>query len=179
MAKIAIVYYSMYGHIATMAEEIKAGIEAEGAVCDIYRIPETLSDEILTKMYAPPKNENHPIISNPETLTEYDGIMFGVPGRYGIMAAQVKVRFLCFLVCCQSGALPTCCYVDKILIHHMSYDTDFHGRHGWDMAKGCLARQTGGMFLFHQFTRWGTRNDWIEYGDIFYPPRHVIRPIGL
>jgi NAD(P)H dehydrogenase (quinone) len=92
MAKIAIVYYSMYGHIATMAEEIKAGIEAEGAVCDIYRIPETLSDEILTKMYAPPKNENHPIISTPETLTEYDGIMFGVPGRYGIMAAQVKVR---------------------------------------------------------------------------------------
>lgn len=90
MAKIAIIYYSMYGHVATMAEEIKAGIESEGATCDIFRIPETLPEDVLAKMYAPPKNETHPLITT-DKMTEYDGFMFGVPGRYGIMAAQVKV----------------------------------------------------------------------------------------
>jgi NAD(P)H dehydrogenase (quinone) len=90
MAKIAIIYYSLYGHVATMAEEIKAGIESEGtASCDIFQVAETLSDEILTKMHAPPKKD-HPIIT-PDKMTEYDGFMFGVSGRYGIMSAQIKV----------------------------------------------------------------------------------------
>jgi NAD(P)H dehydrogenase (quinone) len=92
MAKIAIIYYSTYGHVATMAEEIKAGIEADGATCDVYRVAETLPDEVLAKMYAPPKNEGHPVITTPDRMTAYDGFMFGVSGRYGIMPAQLKVR---------------------------------------------------------------------------------------
>ena len=51
MTKIAIIYYSMYGHIATMAEAVKKGVEAGGATCDIYQVAETLPAEVLEKMY--------------------------------------------------------------------------------------------------------------------------------
>ena len=35
--KIAIVYYSMYGHIAKMAAAEKEGIESAGGTADLYR----------------------------------------------------------------------------------------------------------------------------------------------
>lgn len=94
MTKIAIVYYSLYGHVATMAESVKKGIEASGeATCDIYQVAETLPDEVLSKMYAPPKKD-HPVISDPDTLAGYDGVMFGVSGRYGQVSSQIKVRHI-------------------------------------------------------------------------------------
>jgi NAD(P)H dehydrogenase (quinone) len=91
MTKIAIIYYSMYGHIATMAEAVKKGVEAGGASVDIFQVAETLSEEILGKMGAPPKKD-HPIIT-PDQLVDYDGIIFGVSGRYGMVSAQLKVRW--------------------------------------------------------------------------------------
>jgi len=50
MTKIAIIYYSMYGHVATMAEAVAKGVEAGGATCDIYQVAETLPKEVLEKM---------------------------------------------------------------------------------------------------------------------------------
>ena len=91
MTKIAIVYYSMYGHVATMAEAVAKGMKDAGADVDIYQVPETLPEEVLTKMSAPPKNADHPVIEDPAKLTEYDGIMFGISGRYGSYSAQIKV----------------------------------------------------------------------------------------
>lgn len=35
--KIAIVFYSMYGHIKTLAEAEKKGIEAAGGTVDLYQ----------------------------------------------------------------------------------------------------------------------------------------------
>jgi NAD(P)H dehydrogenase (quinone) len=90
MTKIAIVHYSMYGHVATMSESIKKGVLAAGAECDIFQVPETLSDEVLGKMHAPPKGD-YPIITA-EQLPEYDGILFGIAGRYGSAPAQMRVR---------------------------------------------------------------------------------------
>ncbi|KAG6614573.1 NAD(P)H:quinone oxidoreductase, type IV [Phytophthora cinnamomi] len=79
-ANIAIVYYSTYGHTATLAESIKEGIESvPGVTATIYQIAETLSDEILTKTHAPPKRD-YPV-ATPETLKEADGILFGFPTR--------------------------------------------------------------------------------------------------
>lgn len=89
MTKIAIIYYSLYGHIAGSAESIKEGIEAGGATCDIYPVAETLSDEIIGKMGAPPTKE-YPVMTA-EKMPEYDGFMFGLSGRYGGIPAQVKV----------------------------------------------------------------------------------------
>ncbi|CUM64258.1 uncharacterized protein PRCAT00001855001 [Priceomyces carsonii] len=86
--KVAIIIYSMYHHVATMAENVKKGVEEAGGEAVIYQVPETLSDEVLQKMHAPPKPD-YPIAS-PETLVEYDAFLFGIPTRYGNFPAQFK-----------------------------------------------------------------------------------------
>lgn len=37
MTKIFIVYYSMYGHVKTMAEEIRKGVDSTGAEGILYQ----------------------------------------------------------------------------------------------------------------------------------------------
>ncbi|KAK9479890.1 flavoprotein-like protein [Lipomyces japonicus] len=86
--KVAIIIYSLYGHIAAVAEAEKAGIEQAGGSATIYQIPETLSQDVLEKLYAPPK-PSYPI-ATPETLTEYDAFLFGVPTRFGNFPGQWK-----------------------------------------------------------------------------------------
>ncbi|KAK1757841.1 flavoprotein-like protein [Echria macrotheca] len=88
--KIAIVFYSMYGHIRQLAEAEKAGIEKAGGTADLYQIPETLSQEVLTKMYAPPKPTDIPVLEDPATLESYDGFLIGIPTRYGNFPGQWK-----------------------------------------------------------------------------------------
>jgi len=86
--KIAIVIYSMYGHIVKLAESVKSGVEAAGGSATIFQIPETLSQETLTAMYAPAKPD-FPIISA-DKLPEFDAFIFGIPTRYGNFPAQWK-----------------------------------------------------------------------------------------
>ncbi|CAI4214539.1 unnamed protein product [Parascedosporium putredinis] len=81
--KIAIVYYSMYGHIKQLAEAEKRGIEKAGGTADLYQIPETLSDEVLGKMHAAPKATDVPVLNDPNTLAGYDAFLLGIPTRYG------------------------------------------------------------------------------------------------
>ncbi|KZV94877.1 flavo protein WrbA [Exidia glandulosa HHB12029] len=86
--KVAIVIYSMYGHVAKVAEAVKSGVEAAGGKADIYQVPETLSEDILAKMHAPPKGA-YPVIS-PAELPSFDAFLFGVPTRYGNFPGQWK-----------------------------------------------------------------------------------------
>ncbi|KAF9502039.1 NADH-quinone oxidoreductase [Pleurotus eryngii] len=86
--RVAIIVYSMYGHVAKLAESVKGGLEKAGGAAAIYQVPETLSDEILTKMHAPAKPD-YPIIT-PAKLTEFDAFIFGIPTRYGNFPAQWK-----------------------------------------------------------------------------------------
>ncbi|KAJ6443087.1 quinone oxidoreductase [Purpureocillium lavendulum] len=88
--KIAIVYYSMYGHIRQLAEAEKKGIEKAGGKADLYQIPETLTDDVLAKMHAPAKPTDVPVLSDPATLAEYDAFLLGIPTRYGNFPAQWK-----------------------------------------------------------------------------------------
>ncbi|KAJ4327938.1 flavodoxin-like fold protein [Fusarium piperis] len=88
--KIAIVYYSMYGHIKQLAEAEKAGIEKAGGSADLYQIPETLPEEVLAKMHAPPKAADVPVLDDPSKLEEYDAFLLGIPTRYGNFPAQWK-----------------------------------------------------------------------------------------
>ncbi|KAI9027959.1 1,4-benzoquinone reductase [Hyaloraphidium curvatum] len=74
--KCAIVIYSLYGHIAKMAEAVKAGVESVGGT------------DILQKMGAPPKVD-YPILA-PNDLAEFDAFIFGIPTRYGNFPAQFK-----------------------------------------------------------------------------------------
>ncbi|GJE86401.1 1,4-benzoquinone reductase [Phanerochaete sordida] len=86
--KVAIIIYSMYGHIAKLAEAEKAGIEKAGGSATIYQIAETLPEEVLAKMHAPPKPA-YPVIQVDE-LTQFDGFVFGIPTRYGNFPGQWK-----------------------------------------------------------------------------------------
>lgn len=80
----------MYGHVAKLAEEIQKGANSvEGVEATLYQVPETLPQEVLTKMHAPPKNEAVPIV-DVHKLPEADGFFFGFPTRFGNMPAQFK-----------------------------------------------------------------------------------------
>ncbi|KAI0495019.1 hypothetical protein KFK09_025166 [Dendrobium nobile] len=91
--KIFIVFYSMYGHVESLARRMKKGVDGiDGIEGFLYRVPETLSQEVLGMMNAPPKDEDIPVITAGE-LTEADGVLFGFPTRFGSMAAQMKAFF--------------------------------------------------------------------------------------
>ncbi|WOL03115.1 putative NAD(P)H dehydrogenase (quinone) FQR1-like 2 [Canna indica] len=91
--KIFIVFYSTYGHVESLAKQMKDGVDGvEGVEGVLYRVQETLPSEVLEKMQAPPKDPAIPLISAAE-LTQADGILFGFPTRYGCMAAQMKAFF--------------------------------------------------------------------------------------
>jgi len=86
--KVAIIYYSTYGHIVKLAEAEKAGLKKAGIEADIYQVPETLPQDVLTKMHAPAKAE-YPVASA-GTLEQYDAFLFGIPTRFGNFPAQFK-----------------------------------------------------------------------------------------
>lgn len=89
-ANNGLLQYSMYGHIAKLAQAEKAGIEKAGGTVDLYQIPETLSQEVLTKMYAPGQSTDVPLLEDPATLEQYDAFLLGIPTRYGNFPAQWK-----------------------------------------------------------------------------------------
>lgn len=88
MAKVAIIIYTMYHHIATLAESVKTGVEAAGSTAEIFQIPETLPADVLEKMHAPQKPPYKE--ATLETLTSYDAFLFGIPTRFGNYPAQWK-----------------------------------------------------------------------------------------
>ncbi|KAH0663434.1 hypothetical protein KY284_028365 [Solanum tuberosum] len=91
--KVYVVYYSLYGHVETMAREIQRGVNSvKGVEATLWQVPETLPEKILEKMKAPKKPDDVPEIT-PEQLLEADGFIFGFPSRFGVMAAQFKAFF--------------------------------------------------------------------------------------
>jgi len=88
MVKIAIVYYSMYGHIRILAEAIKKGVEEAGHEAVLLQVPETLPDDVLAKMHAPAKSDD--AVVTVADLLAYDGIIFGLSGRFGQVPAQFR-----------------------------------------------------------------------------------------
>ena len=50
MARVLVLYYSMYGHIEAMAQAVAEGArQVPGAQVDIKRVPELVPDEVLRK----------------------------------------------------------------------------------------------------------------------------------
>lgn len=90
---IKIVYYSMYGHIHTMAQAMAEGVaQIEGARVDMRRVPETLSDDVLEKMGAKQAQEKMKQIQvcTVDELDEASAIIFGTPTRFGNMCGQMR-----------------------------------------------------------------------------------------
>ncbi|KAI6041999.1 putative 1,4 benzoquinone reductase [Pisolithus marmoratus] len=86
--RVAIVIYSLYGHIAKVAEAVKVGINNAGGSATIYQIQETLSQDVLKLAKAPPRPD-YPIFL-PDDLVNFDAFLFGVPTRYGNFPVQWK-----------------------------------------------------------------------------------------
>jgi len=102
--KVAIIYYSMYGHIAQLAQAEKAGIEEAGGKVDVFQIQESLNQEILGKMHAPAQDKAIPF-ATANAMKEYDAFLFGIPTRYGNYSAQWKIFIDSLGQLWQSGAL--------------------------------------------------------------------------
>lgn len=91
--KVLIVYYSMYGHIYKMAGAVAEGAkQVKGAEVKIYRVPETLSDDVLKQMGALDfqKKTAQVNVCTPDDLVSADAIIFGTPTRFGNMCGQMR-----------------------------------------------------------------------------------------
>jgi len=91
--KVLVVYYSMYGHVHQMAQAIAEGAkEVSGAQVEMRRVPETLPDEILSKLGAleAQKSFSGVPICSVEELPAADAVLFGTPTRFGNMCGQMR-----------------------------------------------------------------------------------------
>ncbi|KAL0898164.1 hypothetical protein Bca101_082125 [Brassica carinata] len=72
-----------------LAREIRTcAAFVDGVDAKIWQVPETLQEDVLSKMSALPKSDAHLI--TPDDLAEADGFVFGFPTRFGMISAQFK-----------------------------------------------------------------------------------------
>ncbi|KAL7751681.1 hypothetical protein RI367_002680 [Sorochytrium milnesiophthora] len=103
-AVIYVVIYSTYHHVYKLAQSIKEGVDASGvAEATIFRVAETLPQEVLTKMHAPPPPDV-PVITA-QDLPKADGILFGAPTRFGTFPTQMRALLDSCGQLWQTGAL--------------------------------------------------------------------------
>lgn len=83
MAKtVFVIIYSTWGHTKAMADKIVKGLESEGVNAKLFQVPETLPQDVLTKMHA--VKMDIPIIT-PQDLVNADGFLLGFSTRYGMV----------------------------------------------------------------------------------------------
>jgi NAD(P)H dehydrogenase (quinone) len=89
MAKTLVLYYSMHGHVETMAHQVAAGVRTvDGMEAVIKRVPEIMPERVARDLGA--KLNQEASIAKPEELSDYDAIIFGTPTRFGNMCAQMR-----------------------------------------------------------------------------------------
>jgi NAD(P)H dehydrogenase (quinone) len=89
MTKLLVLYYSMYGHIETMAGAIAEGARSvDGVEVTVKRVPELMSEESAKKHGV--KLDQGAAVASPKEIADYDAIIFGTPTRFGNMAAQMR-----------------------------------------------------------------------------------------
>jgi len=89
MAKILVLYYSMYGHVEALAQEVAAGaMGVAGSEVTIKRVPELMDAETAKKAGA--KLDQKAPLATVDELPGYDAIIFGTPTRFGNMCAQMR-----------------------------------------------------------------------------------------
>lgn len=89
MTKVLVLYYSMYGHIETLANAIAEGAKGvEGVDVTVKRVPETMPEDVAKAAGA--KLDQSAPVAKPQELEEYDAIIFGTPTRFGNMCGQMR-----------------------------------------------------------------------------------------
>ena len=86
--KVLVLYYSMYGHIETMARAVAEGAEkVDNVEVTIKRVPETMKPERFAEVGGKAQTAE---VATPQELANYDAIIFGTPTRFGNMAGQMR-----------------------------------------------------------------------------------------
>ena len=89
MAKVLVLYHSIYGHVEAMAQAVAEGArEVKGAEVALKRVPETIPDELFRKSGG--KVDQAAPIAQPGELANYDAILFGTGTRFGNMTGQMR-----------------------------------------------------------------------------------------
>jgi NAD(P)H dehydrogenase (quinone) len=91
MAKILVLYYSSWGHMEAMAKSAAEGAREAGADVTIKRVKELVPEEVAKAAYY--KLDQEAPIAEPLELENYDGFIFGISTRYGLMTSQLKNYF--------------------------------------------------------------------------------------
>lgn len=89
MPNVLVLYYSMYGHIETMANAVAEGARSvTGTEVVVKRVPETIPREDAERVGV--KLDQAAPVATPAEMAEYDAIIFGTPTRFGNMTAQMR-----------------------------------------------------------------------------------------
>lgn len=89
MTRVLVLYYSMYGHIETLAAAVAEGARSvAGTEVAVKRVPELMPEEVARKAGA--KLDQAAPLASVAELADYDAIIFGTPTRFGNMCAQMR-----------------------------------------------------------------------------------------
>src|SRR5690606_27417627 len=86
--RVLVLYYSSYGHVATLAAAVAEGAGGAGAEVVVKRVPELVPDEVARRA-GYDLTQEAPVATVAE-LADYDAIVIGTPTRFGNIAAQMK-----------------------------------------------------------------------------------------
>ena len=87
MASVLVLYYSSYGHVEKLAQEIAAGAREAGATVDIKRVPELVTPDVAKASNY--KLDQSAPVAKIEELADYDAIIVGTGTRFGRMSSQM------------------------------------------------------------------------------------------
>ena len=88
MAKVLVLYHSVYGHVEKMAYAVAEGAREAGADVVVKRVPETVPEDVARASHF--KLDQEAPIAKPEELADYDAVIFGAGTRYGTVASQMR-----------------------------------------------------------------------------------------
>ncbi len=92
MAKILVLYHSMYGHVEILANAVAEGARrVPGIEVSVKRVPETMPEEAFKA--AGGKTDQAAPIASPAELADYDAVIVGTPTRFGNMSGQMRTFF--------------------------------------------------------------------------------------
>lgn len=116
--EILVLYHSMGGATASLAEEIATGVEQiPGATARVRCVPGISSKTEATESDIPAAG---PPYACPDDLRECDGLAVGSPTRFGNMSAEMKYFWDTNADAWQSGWLvgkPACCFTATATLH--------------------------------------------------------------
>jgi NAD(P)H dehydrogenase (quinone) len=91
--KVQVIFYSMYGHVHTMAEAVAEGArQVAGVEVSVFQVAELVPDAALERTGAKAARQAfaHVPVAQPQQLADADAVIFGTPTRFGNMAAQMR-----------------------------------------------------------------------------------------